>query len=176
MGRLVGRARQECRDRLLSNSSLLNNVTAEGTRGTHHDDARGSILQGLLDELRQDLRKVRRAPAKGPGVLRLRAQVCCREDEAQHVVDLLRGEETILLVDVLQRNAKLAKAQAPSIYFLQVHEPGPHTIYSATQYAGARLMTLPTTSSLVPGRPFTLTEWSLMSCCTVVRKYALCAP
>ena len=93
------------------------NKRAPGKRGTHHDDARGRVLQRLFDELREDLREVRRPPAERPVVLRLGAQVRSGEDEAEHVIDLLRGEETVFLVHILERDTKLPISIAQSVPF-----------------------------------------------------------
>lgn len=48
------------------------------------------------------------------------------------------------------------------------------TTNSDTQYTGTRLMTLPTTSTLFPGRPSSAKVLSVMSCCAVLTNQALC--
>ena len=69
--------RDEHADRRLLSQSRMSTSTVRGLTiwKTYGDEAGRSIAQGLLDELRQDLREVRCTPADRPVVLRLRIQI-----------------------------------------------------------------------------------------------------
>lgn len=101
------------------------------------------ISQSLFDELGQDLREVRRAPADRPVVLGGSIEVdraidiavnggpltagCLlhlREDELQHVVHLLRRQDTRRPLLGLQRDPELSTPRSTHCLTFRNHETG----------------------------------------------------